>query len=423
MTSISIPFRMILGCSALLAAFPQAAAAARTDSHRPNIIFIFADDIGIAGVSSYGADNFATPHLDGLARKGIRFEHAFSAPICGPSRAQTLTGRYPFRTGAIGNGSASKLNPEKEVPLPRVLRAAGYVTGAVGKWSQLQFMKTAADGLKWGFDEYLLWTGAGTKDPRYWGPRFNLNGAITEWPKEKYGPDVMQQWAIDFITRHKDRPFYLHYPNLLPHGPAEPTPLSRPNSDRKQQVRDMVTYLDQQVAELVSLLERLGIAERTLLVFTGDNGNVGGGTVNGRQIAGGKGGHTEGATRVPLIAYWKGTTPEGRVVPDLMDFSDFFPTFCELAGASLPPGITYDGYSFAPQLRGQKGIPREWVFAQIAHPGDNHRWIRDHHWKLDSKGVLTSTKDAPFSEILADPSDPSAMQARAKLQRLLNQLQ
>ena len=137
---------------------PLGGVAGRAET-KPNIIFILADDLGIGSVSSYGADNFKTPNIDKLANSGIRFEHCYSSPLCGPSRALLMTGRYAFRTGMTSNKTGDLLKPANETMMPTVLKPAGYVTAQVGKWSQLPL-----EPADWGFDEYLRFQGSG----KYW---------------------------------------------------------------------------------------------------------------------------------------------------------------------------------------------------------------------------------------------------------------
>lgn len=171
-------------------------------------------------------------------------------------------------------------------------------------------------------------------------------------------------------------------------------------------------------------LDRLQLREKTLILFSGDNGTAGGyakkATVNGREIHGHKLSLSEGGSRVPLIANWPGVTPVGKVVDDPVDFSDFFITFAELGGASLPEGVKLDGHSFAPQLRGEKGTPRDWFFAQ-AH--DNF-YVREQGFKLTNRGELFGMKDAPFVEvrISSDTTAIAATAARKRLQAVLDKL-
>jgi len=184
---------------------------------------------------------------------------------------------------------------------------------------------------------------------------------------------------------------------------------------------DNVAYLDKQVGALVAEINKLGLRESTLIVFSADNGTVGQpNTIDGRKINGVKGTMLEGGARVPLITNWQGVAPAGRVLKDLVDFSDILPTFAEVAGTKPPPGMTFDGRSFAGQLRGQKGSPREWIFVQLGR-----RWyVRDDGWKLNEAGELFDMKDAPFVEQLvpADSANEAAVAARKRLQAVLDKL-
>ncbi|HUT35514.1 MAG TPA: sulfatase-like hydrolase/transferase [Planctomycetota bacterium] len=403
-----------LGAAAACAAPFGAHAEERPD--RPNILFIFSDDYGIGGVGCYGAQ-YATPCLDALAKTGTRFTHCFSAPLCAPARALCMSGRYSFRTGVVDNGTGARLTPQNATIIAKVLKQAGYATAVAGKWRQLSHFTTAEDAKAWGFDEFLIW-GVGGRGERYWDPDYNLNSKPLENPKGKYGPDLLHDFVVDFIARHKDRPFFVYYPMPLVHGPILRTPDSAPNS--KSLFADNIAYMDKLVGKLVAELDRLGLREKTLVVFTGDNGNVGGGSIGGRPIDGGKGSMKEGGSRVPLIANWKGTTPAGQVLKDLVDFTDFYPTFAELGGAKLPEGEVVDGRSFAAQLRGQPGQPREWVYIQLG----GRYYARSARWKLNESGQLFDMKDAPFREIpvAADDADPEAAAARKALQAALDTL-
>jgi arylsulfatase A len=231
-----------------------------------------------------------------------------------------------------------------------------------------------------------------------------------------YGPDLLHAYAVDFIARYKDKPFFLYYPMVSVHAPI----LRTPDGAGGNLFAKNVAYLDRLVGKLVSELDRLNLREKTLIVFTGDNGLVGGGSVHGRAIDGGKGSMKEGGSRVPLIASWKGTTPAGQVCRDLIDFSDFLPTFAEMAGAPLPPGVTIDGRSFAAQLQGRPGQPREWVYVQL---GQRH-YVRDVRWKLYGDGTLCDLKDAPFAELNlpADKETEESQAARRRLQAALDAL-
>jgi arylsulfatase A len=392
-------------------------SAVENQPGKPNIIFILSDDVGLGDIGCCGGDKFKTPQIDSLAQGGTRFEYCFSTPLCGPSRSEILTGRYPFRTGMTSNGTGGLMKPAKEIMIPRVLKPAGYVTAQVGKWAQLPLQPGA-----WGFDECLRFEGSG----KYWSggkkDSYTVNGKVKQLAEGQYLPDLMHDFLMDFITRHKDRPFYVHYGMVHVHVPIERTPDSAEGS--KTLYADNVAYMDKLVGKLVAELDRLKLRERTLVIFTGDNGTAEGAahgaTVRGRRISGGKGSMWEGGSRVPLVVNWPGTTPAGKVSVDLIDFSDFFPTFAELAGAKPPEGVTIDGRSFAPQVKGQPGTPREWVYVEL----DGKRYVRTIRWKLTGTGKLYDMKEAPFKEIpvAADTADAEAVAARKHLQEVLDNL-
>jgi len=383
---------------------------------RPNILFILSDDHGLDGVGCYGSDRFKgkTPNLDALAASGIRFTQCYSTPLCGPSRCVITTGRYGFRTGGTSNGNAGQPSFRNEPSVARTLKQAGYATGMAGKWRQMG--DTPGD---WGYDEWLTDPTAGGW---FWKTSYTKNGKLIETKQDVYCPDVCMEFTLDFIRRHREQPFYFYYPTHLIHGPILRTPDSKPGT--KDYYDDNVAYLDKQVGQLVAELDKLGLREKTLIVFTADNGTARFGadrsTLGGRKINGQKGTMLEGGSRVPLIASWKGTMPAGKVLNDLVDFSDFFATFAELAGAKMPEGVTFDSRSFAPQLRGEKGTPRDWIFVQLGS-----RWyVREQGYKLTESGELFDMSDAPFVEkpVPADSPSDDAKAARARLQGVLDNL-
>lgn len=389
---------------------------------RPNIIFILADDYGLPGVGCYGGQ-FKTPHLDALAASGLRFDGCFAAPLCAPSRAMFVTGRYPFRTGVLDNSTGPVITPQAEVCIARVLKQAGYSTAVAGKWRQLSHFSSREDGRAWGFDEFMIWGVSFDQDhgERYWEPRYNHNGRFLTDVKDKYGPDLLHEFVVDYLRRHQQGPFFLYYPMPLIHRPTLRTPDSAPGTtDESALYNDNIVYMDKLVGKLIAELDRLKLREKTLIVFVGDNGSVEKGTLHGRPVDGVKGSLKEGGSRVPLIVDWPGMTPVGKTNADLIDFTDFFPTLAEIAGAKLPTGVTLDGRSFAPQIKGQPGNPREWIYIQLY----GERYVRDSRWKLNNAGDFFDMQDAPFREIpvLAAHADPSAQSARQRLQAILDNL-
>jgi arylsulfatase A len=393
----------------------------------PNIIFILADDLGIPAIGCCGGV-YKTPHLDSLAATGVRFERCFAAPLCAPSRALCMFGRFAFRTGVLDNGRGAAARPDKEVCIAKTLKQAGYATAVAGKWRQLTYFQTKEDAQRWGWDEFLIWGVDRETGSRYWDPDYNKNGQrLGDAAKGKYGPDLLNEFVVDFIKRHRERPFFVYYPTPLIHGPIVRTPDSQAAGQRKSKGKgintlyaDNIAYLDKLVGKLVATLEEMNLREKTLIVFTGDNGSVPDGTINGRSVDGRKNTMLEGGSRVPLIASWKGVTPAGRVLKDLVGLSDFYATFAELAGAKLPEGVTLDSRSFAPQLRGEKGTPREWIYVQL---GANW-YARNDGWKLTEKGELYDLKEAPFAQKLVPPETQTgeARAARDSLQAVLDQL-
>lgn len=335
---------------------------------RPNIVLIMADDMGYECLGCNGSVSYKTPNLDRMAREGMRFEHCYSTPLCTPSRVQIMTGKYNFRNYL----SFGYLDP-KERTFAHVLKDAGYATTIAGKWQlngityQWPRFDDSTRPHDAGFDEYCLWqlTQPKSKGERYWDPLIERNGEVLQDElKGKYGPDILCDHICDFIERKKDGPFLVYYPMVLTHDPFVPTPDTvDQKQDKQKNFGDMVAYADKMAGRIRQKLDKEGLLEKTIIIFTGDNGTHVSITseTNDGPVKGGKGTPPDAGTRVPMVAYWKGHTPAGAVSQDLVDFTDFLPTLTEAAGGKLPDG-PLDGRSFLPQLRGEKGNPREWIF-------------------------------------------------------------
>jgi arylsulfatase A len=410
-------FSLCLGLAAVLG-FGTAGFAA-TAPTKPNIVFILADDLGIGNIGCYGADSTVrTPNIDALARGGTRYTNAYTVPLCGPSRAAILTGRYGFRTGATNQDATGQIKPSAEKFMPQILKPAGYVTSMIGKWGQLPLGPA-----EFGFDDHLKFQGSGT----YWntqekGRTYLVNGKTVALPDKVYLPDVMHRHAVDFITRNREKPFYLYYSLSHIHGEILPTPDSAPDS--KDHYADNIAYMDKLVGQFVAELDRLKLRENTLVVFFGDNGTGGGyadrSTVKGRRLSGAKGDMLEGGALVPMIVNWPGRTPAGKLCADMVDSTDFVPTFAEFAGAKLPEEIVIDGRSLAAQFRGEKGQPRDWAFIQLAR----NWYVRTTGWKLNQAGEFFDMSEAPWGEKLVAPGteSPAGLAARQRLAAALTQL-
>ena len=395
----------------------QAKEALKSEPKKPNIIFILADDLGYAEIGCNGSDKYKTPNIDKLASDGMRFTHAYANPLSGPSRSVLMTGRYNFRTGATNQDACSEVFSSSEKMLPTYLKPAGYVSTSIGKWGQLPLGPA-----EFGFDDYLRFTGSGV----YWNSaektqKYKLNGADLVLKNNEYMPDLMHNQLVDFMTKNKDKPFFAYYPLSHVHGEITRTPDSKNDKDY---YNDNIAYMDKLVGQLRSELDRLKISDNTIVIFFSDNGTTGGhsdaATIGGRRLIGQKGSMQEAGSLEPLIIYWPGVTPKGKVSNELISSSDFLPTFAEIAGVALPKDIILDGQSFNAQLHGQKGTPRKSLFVQLA----NNYWVRSAGWKLNQSGELFDMSKAPFEEILveADSKNALAIAARTSLQAELDRL-
>jgi len=398
--------------TALLLAPLTALHAADAPKQKPNVIVVLSDDVGLSRISCYGAAPFRTPNLDKLAATGLRFERSYSMPLCGPSRGVLLTGQYPFRTGYLGNNS-SVIDPKRHPTIANVMQQAGYATCAIGKLGQSAPEGDAQAPRAMGFDEYMLWMGRNTPD-RYWNPRYCRNGEFVQGQPEQYGPDLTHEFLVDFMKRHREQPFFVYYSAVLAHTPFMRTPDTKPGTkDRPQILIDMVHYLDKQMGRLVADLDKLGLRDNTIILFTSDNGPFGEpiGTVRGRPVGGIKGDVTEGGVREPLIVNCPALVPGGRVCPDLTDFTDLFPTVLELTGVPTPSNLKLDGRSIAPQILGRDGKAREWVYAQLA----SDYFIADHRFKLYGDGKFTDISESPAVEKAVSETDEAALKAKQRL--------
>ncbi len=410
-----------------LSAFEAAAA-------RPNILLIMADDLGVETLGCYGGESYKTPCLNRLADSGTRFQHCYAMPVCHPTRVCLFTGRYPFRLNNPRWGTFPK-NTEPQT-LGRVMQRAGYATAVAGKWQLTMLKDDTGHPHRLGFDEYCLF--GWHEGPRYHQPLLWQNGKLRRDVKDRFGPDVYCDFLIDFMSRNKDRPFFAYYPMALCHDVTddldEPVPFGP--DGRYLNYKEMTEAMDARVGRVVAALDRLKLREKTLVLFTGDNGTpksyihtaVGGkyirkpvvSRISGRDVPGGKGLLTDAGTRVPLIASWRGVLPEGKVVDDLVDFSDFLPTLLDLAGGQTPQGVQLDGQSFAARLRGDGPGKRQWALSQS---GARH-FARDGRWKLYNNGRLFDVDaDSLEKHPLDAESEPAeAAAARKRLQAALDGL-
>ncbi len=389
---------------------------------RPNIILILADDLGYETIGADGGTSYRTPQLDKLAATGVRFTHCFVQPLCTPTRVQLMTGRYNVRNYiSFGN-----MDPQA-VTFANLLQQAGYATCIAGKW---QLGRDLGLPKKFGFDEYCVWQHT-RRPPRYANPGLEINGVEKNYTNGAYGPDLVSDYALDFITRKKDGPFFLYYPMMLTHGPYLPTPDSQdwdPQAQGEQvgakpeHFADMVAYMDKLVGKLVARLDALGIRDNTLLLFVGDNG-TGRGTrsmMGDRLVLGGKGTTTDAGMHVPLIVSWPGKTTAGSVCGDLVDSTDFLPTLLDAAGVVAPSGLKLDGRTFLPQVLGAEGQPRDWIYSWYSPRQSADMTVRElafnQRYKLYRSGVFFDLRrDVEEKHPLMVPSLDREAAAAAKL--------
>ncbi len=370
---------------------------------KPNIVFILADDLGYETLGANGGTSYKTPVLDQLAAGGARFTHCFAQPLCTPTRVQLMTGRSNVRN-YINFGN---MDPQA-VTFGNHFQQAGYATCIAGKW---QLGKDPALPKKFGFDEHCLWQHT-RRPPRYANPGLEINGVKKDYSGGEYGPDVVSEYALDFIARHKSKPFLLYYPMMLTHAPFQPTPESRgwdPKAHGENVLHaeahfgDMVVYMDKLVGKLLAKLDECGLRENTLVVFLGDNGTGQGvrSMMGERVVIGRKGSTVDAGMHVPLIASWPGHIAKGTVCGDLVDSTDFLPTLCEAAGLKAAELAKLDGRSFFPQLSGEKGNPRPWIYSWYSPRQGNDTSVRE--CAFDQRFKLYRTGE--FFDLLQDADE------------------
>jgi arylsulfatase A len=396
---------------------------------RPNVVLVLIDDFGYECVTANGGESYKTPVMDKLAATGVRFEQCHVQPLCTPTRVQLMTGQSNRRNYT----HFGHLDPTQKT-FGNVFKQAGYATCITGKWQ----LSNGYEGPgKFGFDEYCLWQL--TRRPgRYKNPGLEINGKPHDYTKGEYGPDLVSNYALDFITRKKDEPFFLYYPLMLTHAPYDATPdsadyataVSGQGKTNYPHFADMVAYTDKLIGRLVAKLEELHLRENTVLLVLGDNG-TGRGTptkFKGRDVVGGKGTTTMWGTHVPAIGNWPGHFASGKVYQDLIDATDFLPTICEAAGLAVPAEMKIDGRSFLAQLRGETGQPREWLYSWYNPSGGatpKAEFAHDANYKLytDGKFYAVPKDDLEQSPLPDSTLNAEAKAAKAKLAAALKQFE
>jgi arylsulfatase A len=402
---------------------------------KPNVVLVFADDLGIEALNAYGGHGVNTPHLDKLAKDGMLFSHCFANPACTPSRAEILTGTYPSFIGfqhVLGKWEDDNfLDPKKFNSFANQLKKAGYATAVAGKWN-ISWLARNDTVKALGFDEHCLWQmfdRDGVKRSRFYQPYFRINGSIKEQSiADRFGPDVLADFMIDFIKRKKDQPFLIYYPALLVHTPyvrVPGGPKTNALPDEKQKIGtecfpEMVEYLDKNVGRLMNTVDELGIRDNTMVIFCADNGTHGPVRSiwgeNRTKIKGGKMTMTDRGSRVPLMVSWPGKIKADSRCDDFVELADFLPTFLDLASAPEPMQQVH-GQSFLPQLLGKKGPSKEWVHIEYK----DNRQIRNRDWIYTNQGNLIKVNQLGRPENRPE-KDTDHLEIRKEMQRIFDRI-
>lgn len=410
---------------------------------RPNLIWIMADDLGYGELGCYGQKVIRTPALDRMAAEGLRFTHFYAgATVCAPSRSVLMTGRNHGHTRVRGN--AGKANPEAQalragdVTVARILKDAGYATALIGKWG-LGDVGAAESGLprRQGFDFFygylnqmhahnhfpdFLWRNEERVPVSNVVTRVGSDGAGYATEPRVYADDLFADESLRYVREHRDGPFFLYWSLVVPHANNERTRALKdgaevpdygpyageawPNPDKGQAA--MITRMDGYVGRMLAELKALGIAEKTLVVFTSDNGPHNESNHNLKRFepsgpfSGIKRSLTDGGICVPCIAWWPGRIAPGRETGCAAYFGDWLATAAQLAGAATPDGL--DSISFVPTLLGEREQPvHEWLYWEFHEGGFRQAALYRGRWK----GIRNGAPDAPVRlfDQQADPAE------------------
>ncbi len=398
---------------------------------RPNVIFILADDMGYGDMSRFNGGVSRTPVLDELSETGVCLSQHYSAsPVCNPSRAALLTGRYPHRTGSID--TFDHLGCERisvrERTIGDIFKSAGYATGLVGKWHSGTIGDDYHPNAR-GFDEFFGFRGGWQY---YFDARIERNGQPLR-PTGEYLTDLLTDEAIGFVERHRAEPFFLHLAYNCPHFPIEApeddvTPFRETGrfTDNVSKLYGMMFNMDRNIGRLLETLDRRGLRDNTLVCFTSDNGPDFGGSAETSlrrfncNFNGHKGNTYEGGIRVPMILDWPDGLPRGREVDAMAHLTDWLPTLAAMCGVALPEdNLPLDGWDISPVLRGEDGkvnTRRFWQWNRYYPYIGSNAAMRDGEWKLvrprapqtnrgmdGSKDVELRQEPWKFTEILPTP--------------------
>lgn len=382
--------------------------SAAQSSAKPNVIFILSDDLAMGDVGVYGQKLIQTPHLDRMAKEGMRFMQAYcGTSVCAPSRTSLMVGKHMGHSPVRAN---REIKPEGQFPLPKgtytvaqLFKSQGYATAAIGKWGMGMF-DTTGSPFNVGFDHFFGYNcqrHAHSYFPSYLyndDKRFDLEGNDGKGEGKTYAQELIAKDTVDWITANKDKPFFLFYAITLPHGKYEIDSqgiyADKAWTPQQKNYAAMVSRLDSDVGQIMETLKKHNIDENTLVIMAGDNGSsfapnseIGKlfDQTMGGQLRGFKRGMYEGALRQACIARWPAVIPAGKVSQEPWAFWDFLPTCADILSAKLPAGVTTDGLSILPLLKGGNAPKRDYFYWEL-HEGATIQAARFGDWKAVRNG-------------------------------------
>ena len=381
---------------------------------RPNIVFVFIDDMGWRDVGFMGSEYYETPNIDKLASQGMVFTNAYAnAANCAPTRACLLTGQYTPRHGVytVGSSERGSSKDRRLIPIPNdttldshhitiaeALRPAGYTSANVGKWHMGNDPELGPIGQ--GFDVNIAGNSSGSPGGGGYFSPYNNKPNLPNGPKGEYLTDRLTDEAIHFIEASKDKPFFLYLPHYAVHTPLQAKAdliakyKDKPPSNRQNNpiYAAMIDSVDQSVGRIMNKLDELKLTDNTVVFFFSDNGGYAGATSN-QPLRGFKGTFYEGGIREPMIVRWPGVTKPGTTCDIPVISTDFFPTMLEMAGAKKPAGKILDGESIVPLLKGGSALNREAIFWHFpAYLQGNVAGARDSKFRTRPVGVVRKGK-------------------------------
>lgn len=425
-------------CLALVPALARGATLGERADARPSMVVILADDLGYGDLSSYGAADLRSPHVDALVERGMRFDSFYAnCPVCSPTRASLLTGRYPELVGVPG---VIRTHPEDSwgylssdaVMLPELLSQSGYATAIVGKWHL--GLETPNRPNDRGFDVFRGFLGDMMDDyytHRRFGNNYMRNGEEAIDPKG-HATELFTDWACEYIRQQADKeaPFFLYLAYNAPHTPIQPPEkwVDRVKareadiSDKRAKLVALIEQMDDGIGRVVKTIEEVGVSDETLIVFTSDNGGQLSAGANNGPLRDGKQSMYEGGIRVPCCVVWPGKVAAGANGAGIWLTMDLFPTLCEIADAEIPGPI--EGKSLLPTLLGQEQpiVKRDVFFhrreGNLRYNGLTTRAVRRGDWKLLANSPYASYE---LYDLQDDPTESTDLrESRPKIYRELS---